>query len=187
MPSTHHHPNPALNRVIQWGALVVFGIMIVSVFGQVYIALTVPLAGMMIVAAVFTALLALPVLMLTTMLPPVTVGPDGVTLHPVIWRDITFGWDAVTTVKPHPLLPPPDGEMGRRLLVGRRKYRPAAGVMLIVPSLPFYYRVNGVFCGEGLTPTVSFTNRSHADYDKLARKIDIYFHDTHPAPRVPAE
>ena len=174
MPSTHDHPRPALNRIIQTGALVVFLIMLASVPVMFYVAATVPLARLMVLAAVITFALSLPVLMLTTLYPPATISPDGLRVEPLIWPNQHLDWSAVTAIKTHPLLPPADSEMGRKLFVGRKKYQPAEGVMLIIPTLPFYYKVNGLFCGEGLTPVVAFTNRSHADYKKLAHKLNVY-------------
>lgn len=178
MAYTHSHPNPGLDRAVNYGAFIVFIIMLLSVIPQVYIALTLPLGRMMIVAALLTLALSLPVLMLTTLYPAVTVERDGLLIQPVIWRAVRVAWGDIGAVKKHPLLPPADSEVGRKLMVGRKKYQPADGIMLVIPSLPFYYRINGLFCGEGLTPVVAFTNRAHTDYRQLARSIEQHTEKT---------
>ncbi len=43
--------------------------------------------------------------------------------------------------------------------------------MLVIPSLSLPYRAVGFFTGEGLRPVVAFTNRTHSDYDRLARTL----------------
>lgn len=172
MAHTYSHPNPGLNKAVNYGALIVFSVMIVSIIPQVYIALTLPLGRMMMLAALFTLGLALPVLMLTTLYPAVTVEQNGLLIQPVIWKPVRVAWSDIRAVKHHPLLPPPDSEVGRKLMIGRKKYQPAEGIMLVIPSLPFYYTVNGLFCGEGLTTVVAFTNRSHTEYRQLHRSIE---------------
>ena len=77
----------------------------------------------------------------------------------------------MTAVKPYPLLPPADAEVTRKALAGRKKYRPAEGVMLVIPALPLPYRFGGFFPGEGFTPVIAVTTRTHTDYDDLVRQI----------------
>lgn len=178
MESTYAHPNPTLNKITQYGAVVMLVMMLVATVMQLYAGLTNGRLGMLIVGALITLALALPVLMLTTMTPPVTVNADGVTIHPLIWRDQFIPWRDVRAFKDYPLLPPQDSEVGRKLMVGRRKYRPAEGKMLVVPTLPIQYRVNGFFTGEGWTPVIALTNRTHTDYEQLIHKVEIHCEQT---------
>jgi hypothetical protein len=179
MQSTFTHPNPTLNRLTQYGAGLLAAVMLVAAFGQVFIALTDSRAPLLLLSAPITLLLIPPILMLTTIAPTLTVSSDGLTIQPVLWKPIRLTWADVREVKDYPLLPPPDSEIGRRMLVGKRRYRPAEGKMLVIPSLPVQYKINGFFCGEGLTPVVAFTNRTHADYDKLVKKVQIYYEEAH--------
>jgi hypothetical protein len=84
-------------------------------------------------------------------------------------------------VKVYPLLPSADAETTRRLTVGRIKYRPAAGIMLVIPGLPPQYRIAGFFAGERAAPIIALTNRAHADYERLVEAVltftDSRIHD----------
>src|SRR5690606_8979667 len=93
----------------------------------------------------------------------------------VIWKARIFTWGDVQAVKDYPLLPQPDAETTRRLASGRDNYRAAEGLMLVIPSLPAQYRITGFLAGEGFTPVIAVTSRTHERYDVLAKKIRIYF------------
>ena len=172
--TTHHHPRQRLDRAIQWGALVVVALIGVGVLGQIGMALLAPSAALRALAlfgAVATALLAFPVLMLTAVAPAVSVDAAGITLQPAVWRARRIPWDAVRTVKPYPLLPIEDAEVTRRLAVGRRNYRPASGIMLVIPGLPPQYRIAGFLAGERAAPVIALTTRAHTHYDDLLRAV----------------
>jgi hypothetical protein len=178
MNSIHEHPQPALNKLIHYGGVVLIAVMLAATVAQVIIALAEPRAVLLLMGAILTLLLMLPVVMLVTITPPVTVSPDALTLRPVIGKPIQLAWTEIAAIKPYPLLPPQDNEITRRALVGPKRYRPAEGTMLVIPSLPLPYRVNGFFCGEGLTPVIAFTSRAHSDYDKLIKKTTHYFEES---------
>ena len=175
MQSNHVHPKPLLDRITQYGAAVVIIIMALAAVLQVLLAVFVVPSLIFLLTALFTALLIPFMLVLTTATPAVTVTPEGITVHPVIWKARSFGWDAVQAVKTYPLLPPPDGETSRKMLTGRSNYRPAEGLMLVIPALPVQYRITGLLAGEGFTPVIAVTTRTHDRYDVLAKKINIYF------------
>jgi hypothetical protein len=164
------HPNPGLDRWVQRGALALAVLMVIAAVALLIIGLLgLPL---MILAALVTLALIAPVLMLTAAAPAVTLSEDGLTIHPVVWSDQTIRWEDVHAIKDYPLMPPPGAEVERRALVGRKKYRAPAGRMLIVPTLPIQYRFTGFFAGEGFTPVIAITNRTHTDYEKLIRVIE---------------
>lgn len=179
MAITHAHPSPALNRAVHYGALAVLIVLAASVPLQVLLALSGARGGLFTLSALATLLLALPILLLITATPAVSISEDGLTVHPVIWRARFIPWQAVRELKDYPLLPPPDTEVGRRVLVGRRKYRPAQGVMLVIPGLPAQYRVTGFFAGEGLTSVIALTSRTHTDYEQLVNRVRVYVGSRH--------
>ncbi len=127
--------------------------------------------GGLVVAGVFTLLLAAPVLMLTAVAPGVTVTAEGLRLHPVIWREQVVTWGQIKAVKDYPLLPTRDAEVNRRWMVGRGNYEPATGVMLVIPALPPQYRIAGFFAGERGQPIIALTNRAHTDYEALLAAV----------------
>jgi hypothetical protein len=164
------HPNPALDRWIQRGAILVAALMLLAALGLLFLGLRgLPL---MALASLVTLALIAPVLMLTAAAPAVQLSEEGLTIHPVVWPAQLIRWDEVRAIKDYPLMPPPGSEVERRALVGRKKYRAPAGRMLIVPSLPIQYRFTGFFAGEGFTPVIAITNRTHTDYEKLIRVIE---------------
>jgi hypothetical protein len=177
MRSVHDHPYPLLNRITQYGAAALLALMLLGALALIVLGLTDGRLLLLAPAGLIVLLLTPAVLMVTTISPALTVEPDGLTIRPVLWGDVRVRWDAVRAYADFPLLPPPDSEIGRKALAGRKKYRPAEGKMLVIPSLPAIYRVNGLFCGRGLTPVVAFTNRAHADYDKLVKKVTVYTED----------
>ena len=163
------HPKPWLDRLTQYCALVMLIFILVSVPLQIVLALT----GLSLFAwtAIFTLLLGPFVLLLTAATPAVTLSPDGITIQPLIWQTRFVPWSAVRAIKPYPLLPPPDSEISRQHLTGRKNYRPAEGIMLLLPDLPLPYRVTGLLAGEGFTPVIAITSRTHTNYDELIAHI----------------
>lgn len=169
MESTHTHPNPTLDKLTQYGALAVLVIIVLAV--PLQLVLAVVGAPFFVLTALFTLLFAPFILLLMTTTPALSLSANGLTLQPRIWKTRFIPWDAVTAVKPYPLLPPADAEVTRKALAGRKKYRPAEGVMLVIPALPLPYRFGGFFAGEGFTPVIAVTTRTHTDYDDLIRQI----------------
>jgi hypothetical protein len=168
---TFEHPQPRLNGFIQRGALLVWWVMLLSAPLQMMLAVLIAHGGLMFITALTTLLLAPTVLLLTTATPPVQITAEGITLLPQVWRPHPIAWEQVSEFQVYPLLPQPDQEVNRRHLVGRRHYRAAEGVMLVVPSLPMQYRILGFFVGSGGKGAVAFTNRTHADYAQLRQLL----------------
>lgn len=171
MSNTFTHPNPLIERISHYGALALIILMAIAVIGQILLALS----GLvlLLITGAFTLLLIAPVVMFTTATPAVTVDAAGITVMPVLWRHQFIEWSAVTAIKPYPLLPPHDAESGRKALEGRRRYRSAEGIMLVIPSLPLVYRITGLFAGEGFTGVIALTNRSHTDYERLVELVRL--------------
>ncbi|MEQ8677732.1 MAG: hypothetical protein RLP44_04020 [Aggregatilineales bacterium] len=179
-PQTFNHPKPTLSRIIQYGALAAAGILLIAALLQILIALTDSPDGFILIAFV-TALLALPLLMLTAVAPAVTVNDAGLTIHTPIWKDRHIAWSEISAVKVYPLLPAEDAEVTRKFTVGQIKYRTAQGIMLVIPALPVQYRIAGFLAGERAKPIIALTNRAHADYETLVKLIlsqtDSAIHD----------
>jgi hypothetical protein len=175
MPSHHPHPNPTRERIVQYGALGLIVVMALAGIGQIALALSGIPAGLLFITGVITLLLIPPVIMLTAATPAVTITPDGIRIEPVIWRSRLIAWSEIEAIKPYSLLPPQDTEIGRKAITGRKRYRPAEGIMLIVPSLPIQYRFTGAFAGEGFRGVIAFTNRSHTQYERLVDLVEEHY------------
>lgn len=170
--TTHTHPNPTADRLNQYGGAALMVVMILGAVGQFALALLgLPL---LLLGGIVTLALIAPVMMLTTATPAVSVSADGITLLPRVWPQRSVAWGEVREIRDYPLLPPENIEPGRKLMVGRRRYRPAEGIMLVIPSLPLYYRFTGVFAGAGFSGVVGLTNRTHTDYDALVQQVRKY-------------
>jgi hypothetical protein len=174
MPSTHLHPNPSVNRWTQYSVAFAMTMIVVAAPLQVILALLIDGAPLFFITAVLTLLLLPPLLMQSAATPPVSISDSGITLRPVIWKAHFVSWEAVREIKPYPLLPPADTEAMRRVMVGKKKFRAAEGIMLVIPDLPLPYRATGFFAGEGITPVVALTSRTHQNYDHLVRQIRRY-------------
>lgn len=169
MASTHTHPNPLTDRLAQVGGTLLIVVMLFAALGQ--FALVSAGLPLFLISGVVTLLLIAPVFMLTTATPAVTLSPEGITIQPRVWRERFVRWEDVRDIRDYPLLPPKEIEAERRLAVGRRRYRPAEGKMLLIPSLPLQYRFTGLFAGAGFTGVVALTNRTHTDYDALIQQV----------------
>jgi len=167
--STQYFParNPRGYRISQWVLAATAGVLAISALPQVFLAFAIPGGGMFVLTALLSLALILPIVLMMSATPPITLSREGFTLQPGIGKPTTVLWAAVKEVKPYSLLPPEDSETTRRLMVGRKNYRPAAGTMLVCEGLPWRYRIVGGFAGEGFTPVVAVTNRTHAEYDQF--------------------
>lgn len=169
-PRTHKHPKPTIDRLSQ----------IVSLVGAVLLLAAIPILAVLVLlgapggfllALPLLVGLSLPLLMRTAVSPTITVTEEGLALKPLIWRERVVAWDAITSVQVFPLLPSVDEEVTRRVAVGRLNYRPAGGLMLVIPGLPPQYRIAGFFAGVASQPIIALTNRAHAEYDTLVEAV----------------
>lgn len=180
MQSHHAHPNPTLDRLTHYGGLALILLMLVAAVAQIALALSGLPLGLLLITGIITLLLIAPIIMLITASPAVTVSREGITIEPLLWRQRLIPWQMVEAIKPYPLLPQPDVEIGRKALAGRRRYRAAEGIMLVVPSLPLHYRVTGLFAGEGLKGVIALTNRTHVNYQQLVELVEDYYEISRP-------
>ena len=169
--STHTHPDPQKDRISQYGAVALLIIMLLSAPLMVLLTALGAPGGLFVLAALVMLALTLPVIMVITISPAVTVDDDGVTLQPRIWRDHHIPWENISAVKVYPLLPTEGSEVNRRNFVGRKNYTAAEGIMLVIPSLPMQYRIAGFFAGESGRGVVALTNRAHTEYAQLKRVV----------------
>lgn len=167
------HPRPLIDRLAQAAALALAGVLTLAAVTLTGIALS---AGLpLLLAAALLTLGLVPVALLpTTIAPAVTVTDEAMLIAPLIWRRRSVAWRDIRALKPNPLLPPANAESGRRLVVGRRRYEPARGVIVIIPSLPVQYRIAGFFAGEGFTGVIALGSRTHEDYDRLLAAIGAH-------------
>lgn len=174
MKSTH--PKPQLDRITQYSAAALVVVMLLTVPLQIFLAFTIRPGLVFLMTAVLTLLLTPFVLLLTASTPGVRVDVDGITIEPTIWKPRFISWQNISAVKNYPLLPQEQAELPRKALTGRSKYQPAEGIMLVISGsiLPPQYRITGVLVGEGFTPIIALTNRTHTDYDRLVQQIRKY-------------
>jgi hypothetical protein len=170
MASTHTHPHPLLNRITQYGALALLAILLLVALVQVALALLGG-PGFLVASGLLTLAFTPFIGLLLVATPPVTIEKRGMTVHPLVGRAHFVPWEAVQDFADYPLLPVPDAEIGRKAFVGRRKYRPAEGKMLVIPALPLPYRLTGLLVGKGFTGVIALTTRTHTHYDTLIQTV----------------
>jgi len=172
MTHSHYtHPNPIAYRITQWVLFALLCVVLVAVPLQILIALMYPQAILFYLLAVITLFFALPILLYLFTTPTVSLDSDGITVHPFIGKSHHVAWDDVERVAYYPLLPRQNHEVNKRLVVGRKRYKPAEGIMLISSALPQVYRVGGLFAGERGRKIIALTNRTHANYDQLHKQV----------------
>ncbi len=165
----YNHPHSKIDRVSQIFALV--GVMFIVIAAPFQILFGLSDGILFFLSAFFSLSLTMPLLMSTVIAPAIKVSDEGLTLIPVIWKEHQVKWSDIKAIKPYPLLPPADAEVTRKIAVGKVKYAPANGVMLIIPQLSWMYRIGGFFVGEHLQPIIAITNRAHSQYGELLYAI----------------
>lgn len=168
--TVYTHPSPNLRKIEQAILVVLLILMGASAIALVVLAFVLG-APLFAIMALMLILLCAPVLMRIINTPPVRVRDDGLVLELVIGGERFIAWEAIHEWRDYPLLPTAEQESGRRLLVGRAKYTAPKGIMLVIPSLPLPYRIGGYLTRTGGLPIVTFTNRTHTDYDLLVATI----------------
>lgn len=167
---TYPPKSPQSYRLRMFALSALLFVMLLAVPLQVLLAVLT--GGLLFVLTAFMLLLlCVPVSVGIFATPPLEVSDEGVRVRPFLGRARLIAWSQVDALKPYPLLPRPDQETERRALVGRARYQPAEGYMLVLREADWQYRLTGYLCGEGLRGVVAFTNRSHADYDALLKRI----------------
>lgn len=170
MDSTRHiYPNALQGRIRQVGTIALIVVMLLTALALVLLAVLIG-APLFVIMALLILLLTAPLIMLLVNTHTVTISPEGLRLT-AFYGDRLIAWDTVQRIRCYPLLPTPEQESGRRLLVGRSRYTAAKGIMLVVPGLPLAYRIAGLLAGEGGAPVVVFSNRTHSEYDLLVRRV----------------
>ena len=174
MTTYYTHPNQKLYRLTQWLVFILLWVIVLTIPLQVAIAVIYPQAILFYLSAVITLALIMPLLLYLTTTPTVSMDEQGLTVHPFIGKAHQLDWEQVEAVKPYPLLPRQSHEVNKRLIAGRKRYKPAEGIMLIAPQLPLIYFVGGFFVGERGRKIIALTNRTHIDYDHLSRQVIKY-------------
>ncbi|MCA9913453.1 MAG: hypothetical protein KC496_08885 [Anaerolineae bacterium] len=169
-PTTYSHPLPWQQRFQQISAMLMLSLGLIGAVTLLLTAILLP-APLFALMAFMVILLLAPVLWMLVATPPVTVAEDGLHLHHFIGNTQHIPWDAIESVQHYPLLPTEQNEVLRRLLQGRKQYRQAEGIMLVIPTLPWPHRIGGFFAGQNSAPIVAFTNRTHRHYPELANAI----------------
>jgi hypothetical protein len=165
------HPKPLQYQLEQWGALLLLGLMLLAFLGLLWLAFAIP-APLFVVMALLLIVLAAPVMMLLVVSTSVKIEDAGLRIFPRFGREAFIAWEDVQRVAAYPLLPGANQEVLRQALVGRKNYREAEGIMLIIPKLPAPYRIAGFFAGQNGAPILAFSNRSHSDYYALKAAIE---------------
>lgn len=173
------HPNPRAYRITQWFMFIGICIILLAVPLQILIALMYPQAVLFYLSAIITLCLVAPLLLYLVTTPTVSLDEIGIMVHPFLGKAHQIKWEQIDAVKDYPLLPRHNHEVNKRILVGRKRYTLAEGIMLISPQLPMVYRVGGFFAGEGGQKVIAFTNRTHDNYDDLQRQVMKYAKKAH--------
>jgi hypothetical protein len=167
----HPHPNPTQYKIEQVSLLILLGLMIIAAALLMLTALLIGLPLFFIMAVMILLLIA-PVAMRFVVTAPLTISADGLRVQPLFLPPQTIIWGQIHDLRAYPLLPAAHQEVGRKALIGRKRYQAAEGKMLIVTGLPWIYRIAGIFAGADARPIIAITNRTHADYQQLIARIE---------------
>lgn len=169
-PERFEHPSPRFDALVQIILMLTTAALLLVILAEIPLVLFEGFPLLFAVLIIVTCLGLIPFTLVPLVAAPdVEVSTEGVTVHPRFWREQFVPWSDIAAVKVYPLMPSEGSEVTRKLLVGRRKYRPMDGIMLVIPSLPLIFRIQGLLVGEGFTGVIAITNRSHAGYERLVK------------------
>jgi hypothetical protein len=169
--SFYAHPQAWQYQVEQWGALLLLVLIIFASLALLILAFLIP-APLFVPMSFIMLFLAAPVLNLLLTSPPVQIEESGLRLKPLFGGERFIAWEDIQDLRAYPLLPNANQEVLRQWMVGRKQYRAAEGIMLLVPSLPAPYRIAGFLAGSKGLPIIAFSNRSHVDYYELKSRLE---------------
>ncbi len=115
------------------------------------------------VMAVFLAILAAPLLLLTVLHPHIMVYERGLWIKPLLWRGCWIGWESVACIEDHTLI-----QRGKRT----RWDKARDGHLIVVDEgLPRAFEIVGIMGGLGRERAFGIATHSHVDYKALLNAI----------------
>lgn len=169
------HPSPAFERAVQLLMLLITAALVMLILVQLPLMLLGGFPFILAALVIITCLGLIPFTLLPAVASPaMTATAEGLLLMPLFLPHRLLPWAEVTAVKHYPLMPSAGSENTRVLLVGRRKYQPMDGIMLIAPTLPAPYRLHGLIVSEGWVGVIALTNRSHTNYARLVELVQAH-------------
>lgn len=166
------HPNPRTDALRQYGGAALALIMALAGLAAILLGLSDGRLLLMIAVGVACWLLIAPVIMLSAASPALEITDAALVVRSKVWGRHAVPWASIRAVTENPLLPPEDGERVRRSLVGRGRYQPERGKLIVMPTLPLPFRFLGKFAGIGFTGAIAVTSRAHRDYDRAIAEIE---------------
>lgn len=162
--SNHPHVYPSRRKIAGLFARLIMGFSLFAVVGFMLVAVFTRLP-LFVLGIPFVLGLNIPMLLLTSLHPSVSVLEDGLMVEPLVWRGQFLAWSDIAYITNHHLLPPPAPE--RQILKSNRP--PQEGLMVVAVSgkMAWHYRFVGLMAGEGLMPVFGVTNHTHEDYNTL--------------------
>lgn len=127
--------------------------------------------GTMLLLMLFTAALAVPLIIGIALTPPLTLDESGIMLRPMLGSPLHVRWAAIQAIQPYTLLPVDDPI--QQLLVGRANTPRRDGRWIVVTGgLPLHFRLVAWIAGLGNHPVFAISDGSHKDYDSLLAMIE---------------
>lgn len=161
----YFHPRPRQHRLAAFSVRFGLAFLTTAILGQVVLAVLI--APLFAATAIFSAILAIPLGLLSVLHPELHVKPGGVTLIPMFGRIDTIAWPDVIGVVDHPFVYN-DPLVGKRL--HGKNYRERRGFVVIVRNeagLGLWYRVVAQVAGVPGRSGFAVSSTTHADYAEL--------------------
>lgn len=166
------HAHPRAQALQESGSAALAGLVLMASAAAFVAALSDLRLFLMIGISLVLLVLTMPLIMRTAASPALEITDEALVLNPRVWRKRSVAWADIRALRDDPLLPRPEGEWARRVLVGRNKYQAARGQLIVIPSLPLQYRILGLFAGEGFAGAIAVTSRTHAGYEAAIAEIE---------------
>jgi hypothetical protein len=172
--STHPPRFPRLYRLKR--GLTILGLILIGLAlgGEVLlIVLGIMPGGSALLLLLFTAALAVPLLIGSALTPPLTVTLAGLALQPMFGGPLHVPWEAIRELRLYTLLPV--DEPVARLLIGAANMPRRDGRWVVVDgALPLTFRLAAWLGGLGNHAAFAISDASHRDYAALLTAIEAH-------------
>jgi hypothetical protein len=172
-PGEYRHPQPRQRRAL--ARLTALLLVLLTAVSLVQVGLAIALGGLLFFGTAFlTALLMLPLLLQSVLHPEITLTPEGLRLHPLLWRPQSVPWSALKGMAAHPLIR--DNALMGRILHGK-KYRPREGQVILVErgaGLSILYWMLAWLVGAQTCAAFAISSTTHTRYEALLKAITAH-------------
>ena len=162
-----------LKRGLTIAGLILIG---VALAGELVL-LLLGMGGGIALLMLFTAALAIPLVIGSVLTPPLVVTETGLVIRPMIGGPHAAPWESIRALRPYTLQPV--DEPVAQILVGRANMPSREGRWILFSGgLPVTFRLAAWLTGLGGGPVIAISDATHANYAELLAAMESHLAPT---------